>query len=460
MRKRLFLLALLLIIGIMLVSISALLWRTRQETIALEVLIDGAYVVAPDGDDDNPGDIDAPFRTINRALEALHPGDLLLVRGGLYEEELRNTIPSGESWERPITLKAYPGEAVTIMPPPGAERVINIAGDKHHIIIDGFILDGTNTRYEVIKLSGIEDPAEPSPTYIRIMNNEIRNAGAAQSSQGRYEYFSAGILATGQSNYIEYLNNDIHNNGVTDFDHGLYHTSSFSLIEGNRVYNNKGSGIKIGWGQNARDNIIRSNIVYNNNTAEGDDGQKSQGRGIGVYAGTGNVVYNNIIWGHHHSAIDVTYGGHNTRVTNNTVHNNAGWGIVIGFGADGTQTAENTLVANNIVYQQTELPAIMDARGINTVIENNLTYGTDPHIDKDADTNTVIQNNLRDVNPLFVDAENFNFELQPDSPAINAGLTFDFVAMDFNHQARPVGEYDIGAYEYTQPFFLLSWLKP
>ncbi|MBZ0298076.1 MAG: right-handed parallel beta-helix repeat-containing protein [Anaerolineae bacterium] len=460
MRKRLPLVVLILLIAIIVVSASLFLWRNREAEMSLQALVESAYVVALDGDDAQAGTVEAPFRTINRALRALKPGDTLLVRGGQYAESLNNTIPSGESWERPVTLKAYPGEQVIIMPPPGAERVINFAGDSQYIIVDGFILDGTHTQYEVIKLSGKEDSSEPSPSHIRIMNNEIRNAGAAQSSNGEYRYFSAGILATGQSNYIEYLHNIIHDNGVTDFDHGLYHTSSFSIIDGNHIYNNKGSGIKIGWGQNARDNIVRNNIVYNNNTAEGDDGQKDQGRGIGVYAGTGTLVYNNIVWGHHHSAIDVTYGGNDARIINNTIHNTTGWGIVIGFGADGTETAQNTLVANNIVYQQSDLPAIMDARGVDTVIENNLTFGLDPHIDKDADTNTVIQNNLEGVDPLFVDADNFDFELQGNSPAINAGLTLDMVALDFNHQARPAGEYDIGAYEYTQSFFLLSWLKP
>src|SRR5690606_26960995 len=117
-----------------------------------------------------------------------------------------------------------------------------------------------------------------------------------------------------------------------DYDHGIYHTASYALIEGNIIYNNKGSGIKVGWGQNARDNIVRNNLIYDNNAAQGANGQKKQGRGIGVYFGSGTQVYNNVIWGAHLAAIDVTYGGHNARIYNNTIISVSGYGIIVGYG--------------------------------------------------------------------------------------------------------------------------------
>ncbi len=453
--RLLLIIALVLVLLVVAVAGLAAFSTSQAEMQSRQALLASAYVVALDGDDASPGSAEAPFRTINHGLSVLQPGDTLVVRAGLYREELRDTIPSGDSWERPVTLRAMPGEEVIIMPDAGARRVIEFAGDSHHIIVDGFILDGTNTTYEVIKLAGNEDPDEPSPHHIRIMNNEIRNAGAAQSSNGEYRYFSAGILATGNSNYIEYLHNTVHSNGVTDFDHGIYHTSSYSLIEGNVIYNNKGSGIKIGWGQDAVDNIVRGNLIYDNNTAEGADGQKGQGRGIGIYAGSGTLVYNNVIRGAHHSAIDATYGGNNAQIFNNTIYATDGWGIVVGLGSSEAETASNTVVRNNIVYQMGERPAIADLRGINTIIERNLTYGANPHIDKDADSNAQIRDNLRDVDPLTDD----RLSLRPGSPAIDAGLVLDEVATDFNGNSRPQGgQHDIGAYEYVPRFFLFEWL--
>jgi hypothetical protein len=407
------------------------------------------YFVATDGNDSNPGTEAQPFKTLAKGVSLLKPGDTLVVKPGLYREELRNTIPNGADWNRPVTIRAQQPRTVTIMPNRGAERVITLSGDKHHIIIEGFILDGSDVKYEVIKLAGTM--TAPSPSYIRIINNEIRNAGLNNSSGGQYKYFGGGIMTSGNSNYIEYIRNTIHHNGVTDFDHGIYHTSSYSVIDGNIIYNNMGTGIKIGWGQDARDNIVRNNIVYDNNIAPGEDGRKKQGRGIGVYAGSGTLVYNNIVWGAHQSGIDVTYNGNTARIFNNTVLATSGYGIVIGAGAAGTDTTTGTIVKNNLVIQQGTSAAILNARGINTIIENNMSFGSNTAIDSKADApNTTMRNNYPNTNPNIVDINNRNFALAANSPAIDKGQVIAEVKFDVSNVARPQGRgYDIGAYEFT-----------
>ncbi len=412
------------------------------------------YYVSVKGDDNNPGSELQPFRTINRGVRVLQPGDTLLVKAGTYKEALNNSIPSGVSWERPVTLQAFPGDKVTIKPirKQKAERVINFRSN-HYIVIDGFILDGTYVLYETVKFSGNVDSAIESPHHIRLINNVIRNAGAAQSSKGEYRAFSSGVLATGNANYIEYINNEIYNNGVTDFDHGIYQISSYALIDGNTIHNNKGTGIKIGWGQNAVDNVVRNNLIYNNNVARGANGKKKQGRGIGVYAGSGTLVYNNVIRGAHHSGIDVTYGGNNTLIFNNTIYNTSGYGIAVGFGEPTAQSANNTIVRNNIVVQRSSLAAIINMRGTNTVIENNLTFGKNSDvIQGEGGGNAIIANNLIGVDPNFVSISQFDFALRSGSPAIDTGTILYEVARDFSGRVRPQGNgLDLGAFEFEQP---------
>lgn len=78
---------------------------------------DGDYYVAVDGDDGNPGTIDEPFATLQKAIDESEPGDLVYVRGGLYEI-VNGTRPdagvlfhkSGTSDENRIRYFAYPGE--------------------------------------------------------------------------------------------------------------------------------------------------------------------------------------------------------------------------------------------------------------------------------------------------------------------------------------------------------------
>lgn len=77
----------------------------------------GDYYVATDGDDANPGTIDSPFATLQRAIDAAGPGDLVYVRGGTYAITQRATdfagvhfYKSGTSDTDRIRYFACPGE--------------------------------------------------------------------------------------------------------------------------------------------------------------------------------------------------------------------------------------------------------------------------------------------------------------------------------------------------------------
>jgi hypothetical protein len=80
------------------------------------------YFVAPDGNDDHSGTLDAPFRSVQKASELVKPGDYVWLRGGTYRVEESQIAynrrgrayvvqldKNGEA-NRPIRFWAYPSE--------------------------------------------------------------------------------------------------------------------------------------------------------------------------------------------------------------------------------------------------------------------------------------------------------------------------------------------------------------
>src|SRR4030042_6786313 len=70
------------------------------------------YYVDPNGSDSNPGEIDHPFKTINRADDFVAPGDTVYVFGGTYTftgSSTAITLHSSGSDGNRITLKGYNG---------------------------------------------------------------------------------------------------------------------------------------------------------------------------------------------------------------------------------------------------------------------------------------------------------------------------------------------------------------
>lgn len=71
------------------------------------------YYVATNGNDGNSGtSVTQPFRTIQRGMNVVVPGDTVLVRGGTYREQVE-AIRGGTA-DKPVTVSAYPGEIPVI----------------------------------------------------------------------------------------------------------------------------------------------------------------------------------------------------------------------------------------------------------------------------------------------------------------------------------------------------------
>jgi hypothetical protein len=118
------------------------------------------YYVATNGVDSNPGTLAQPFKTLNAAIAAANPGNLIYLRGGTYMTNTTGTISTSHNGTpaNPVRLRAYPGE----------QPILDFSPT-------------VNGRY------GIRLQA----SWWRISGLEIANAG------------NSGILITGSSNIIE-----------------------------------------------------------------------------------------------------------------------------------------------------------------------------------------------------------------------------------------------------------------
>ena len=178
---------------------------------------------------------------------------------------------------------------------------------------------------------------------------------------------------------------------------------------------------------------IHDNAGYGVHVYNGGDGTRAHDGRF-----SNNRIYNQVTeWGM------IISSGANNRVWNNLIYNNQA-GIQIDYGGD------NTLVYNNTIYNNhgSNGSGISIGGVSGTIVQNNIIYNNDVN-SVSGGSGTVANNNLT-TNPSFVDAGAANFNLQAGSAAINTGIMIAPVTTDFARVSRPQGgSYDIGAYEYT-----------
>ncbi|MCL1969982.1 MAG: right-handed parallel beta-helix repeat-containing protein [Candidatus Bathyarchaeota archaeon] len=294
----------------------------------------GIYVSPSGNDASATGSIDAPFKSINVALDVVQPDDTIILRGGTYREgiNVRIRVPN-------VTIKSMSGEwavidlttynsghnedsAVYFDVDSSGGKLQNVEvkggwyavcletrwdwGDPNgragasNIIIEDCILH--DSQYDVVKV-------KPNCDNVVIRYNEIYNSGQA----------FAGKPLNGEDNAegIDNVNGDnmkVQNNYIHDICANAIYAkggATDALIENNRVERAYGGGILIGFDtspeffdtkvnpeyyENIR-GIVRNNLLINIGW-----------EGIGLYGSKDAQVYNNVLinvanGGQYHSAI-------------------------------------------------------------------------------------------------------------------------------------------------------------
>ena len=291
--------------------------------------------VSPNGNDTSAtGSVDAPYKSINTALEDAEPGDNVILRGGTYREGINVrvrtpniTIKSYESEWAVIDLTTYDKDAdedsgvyFDVDSSGGRLQNVEVIGGFYAVCLEtkwdwgdpadrtgasDIIIEGCklhDSRYDVVKV-------KPNCNNVIIRNNEIYNSGQA----------FAGNVLNGEDNAegIDNVNGDnmkVQNNYIHDIcSNAIYAKGGATdvLIENNRIERAYGGGILVGFDTSPEffDTSVNpeyyENIrcVVRNNLIIGTGWE-----GVGLYASKDAEIYNNTLVnvvnsGQYHSAI-------------------------------------------------------------------------------------------------------------------------------------------------------------
>ena len=420
------------------------------------------YYVSPRGDDANPGNAQAPFRTIGHALQKALPGDTVWVEDGIYEEII--SFPRSGKPEAPIVLKSVTPEGAVIeggnLNPANWEGLINIIC-RNWIVVDGFLV--RNSRQRGIWVMG-EKAASRHVVLrnCRTLNTVLSGFAVEFSSDVKLENCQASFAGEGYAGFYFYRNQDVvvqgciadHNGGGGG---GL--AQGFVFLEGANYLvkdciarSNARDGFDTG-GENEGTENIRFESCYS--LENGEDGfglnsyasqvryvrcvsYRNAGNDFNIYEGASRVeVFNcTMVGSEHYFWIDGS-DNPNRPVSDVQVRNCIGYGAqnrgIITVGPISNVTFDyNCWTGNYSGYGEfclwnmgeNEIALGYSDIGVNGNWFRLLSQG-EHSFSKD---------------PGFVDVANANFRLRSDSPCIDAGVD---VGLPYNGKAP-----DLGAFEY------------
>ncbi|MED2942483.1 right-handed parallel beta-helix repeat-containing protein [Bacillus swezeyi] len=424
--------------------------------------------VSPDGNDQNEGTKEKPFRTLAHAAKEAVAGTTVMIREGTYHETL--DVKHSGTDGKPVTFRNYENEKVVMSGESVADAeyetpLIRIH-NKQYITISGLTMKDLSVSSEEATAMGIY--ISGSSSHITIKNNHVRNIKTTADEGNAH---GIAVYGTGSMKDIKIEGNTVEKLTLGASEAVVLNGNIDGFtIAGNVVRDNNNIGIDlIGYeGTADRNDFVRNGVVENNtvshnstygNPAYGDD--YSAG---GIYVDGGqsieikkNTVYGNDIGIEATSEHKGKYAA-DIQITDNTVYQNAYTGISIGGYDKERGGTIDSVISHNIVYRN-------DTKGLyggqlllqydtkNNKIEKNIMTASDSrlfiandftknegntmnhnvyHKGKDGlwiwkkneyDSFSSYQNATNNdadsiySDPMYRDEESYDFTLDPDSPA-------------------------------------------
>ncbi len=279
-------------------------------------------VAATSGSDRARGTAAHPFRSVQRLLDGLRPGQTGCVRGGTYRESV-TVGHGGTSSTLRVTLESYPGERATLV------GRLYLRENAPYVTIARINLDGVNSS------------RLPSPS-VSGRGDVFVGDDVTDEHTGICFVLGSGTYGAAVDTLIE--GNRIHDCGKlppTNLNHGLYVAVSDGVrIVDNVIYDNADRGIQLY--PDAQGTVVEHNIIDSNGEALGFGGEHGSASsnslvefnlitnsrtGPDVYGnfpppsppGSNNVVRENCVFGGAYGTIGHEYGFQAARLGNKAV---------------------------------------------------------------------------------------------------------------------------------------------
>lgn len=374
------------------------------------------FYISTTGSNAGNGSFNTPWRNLEYAVTVAGAGDTIIMRGGTY---FMNEVLI----DRKKGRGGAPGQYLTIKNFSGEQPFLRYSSRRFIIWADFVRVEGLHLempwRFDVFG------------TGNQIVNNKMTGP---QPKYGAIETGGTDVLIEG--NYIEY-----DDTGGNTQDHGIYvHKGKRITVRNNTIIGSKGYGIHLYdehksadpavWAANPfsmKDYLIDGNYVANSQTRSGIIVAKGRGS---AYIFLENIT-----------------------IQNNILDGNKDFGIYLREGKD-------VNLYNNTFYRNGAAPVFINNYASAVTINNNIFETIDVnqnHIKNNSlDPNIVVSTNLYESAPRlvgvtdpsamvgtarFLDPQNGNFNLLPNSPAIDKGIN---VGLPYNGAAP-----DLGAFEFN-----------
>jgi hypothetical protein len=388
------------------------------------------YYVAPSGNDAAPGDMSAPWATLQQAADRVKAGDEVVVLPGSYAGFY---LESSGSAGAEIAFRAQAGVTITAEngeTPDG----INLEGASY-VVVEGFTVNG-------MERAGLRAVLGEHVTF--------RNNHA--DGNGRW-----GIL----TGFVDDLLIEGNFTSGSIIEHGIYvgNSGDRPIIRGNVVWNNSRNGIHMnGDAEQGGDGVISGAVVEANTIyGNGADG----GSGINCDGVQNSLIVNNLIYDSHASGISlyqIDGGGPSSGnlVVNNTVMvaSNGRWALNIQNDSSGNKAFNNIFFNQHPSRGAISLCGSGCAAGFEsdhnivldrfTADDGGLLSLADWRTTTGQDAHSIVC----DAGAVFVDAAMNDYRVTEKSAARDVGTSLNAPSADHDGNARASGAVDIGAFEY------------